>query len=192
MHTMISGADADVLVLLSGGVDSALLLWQAQKPAALFVDWCQPASHQERAACMALAKARGCSLYGASADLCIGAMGAESGEPGPRVVPARNLALIASAVNLAATLGIARVEVGAQASDAAAYPDCRTSFFEPIRRVVSAAYGVEVVAPMVTTPRADVVRIARAIGVPLGLCWSCYSPLDGRPCKTCNSCRQER
>ena len=178
------------VVLLSGGIDSAVCLWRAAKPIALFVDYGQPARVQELAAAQALCWARDCELAVMDAPLALGKMGAVAGEPGPRVVGGRNAILLALGVNLAVERGASVVWIGAQPGDQDNYPDCRASFLTGLDRIYRAAYGVGVDAPLIMISRANLAAEARRL--PQGLTWSCYSAVDGRPCGTCNSCRQER
>lgn len=178
------------LVLLSGGLDSALCLWMANDPTALFVHYGQPAAALEHQAAVALASARGCPLLVAAASLDIGEMGDGPGEEGPRVVHGRNMALVALGVNAAASRGLGAVWIGCNAGDAANYPDCRPEFLRYASELATNAYRVAVCGPCVTMSREQVAQKAAELGVPVDLCWSCYAAVDGKPCGTCDSCRQ--
>jgi 7-cyano-7-deazaguanine synthase len=173
-------------------VDSATILWSVSEPLGIFAHYGQPSARQEHDAAAALAEVRGCPLVVVVASLDLGEMSAPSGAPGLRVVHGRNLALIGLAVNAAAARGLTSIAIGAHAGDAD-YPDCRPEFVDALSRLSLAAYGVQVDAPLLAMSRSDVVDRARQLGVPIDLCWSCYAPdQDGRPCGTCNSCRQSR
>ena len=200
-----------VVILLSGGLDSAVLAYRAsasgQLGACVFVDYGQPAAEQERAAAVRIAAALDADLHICEVVLCgMADMRAESGKPGPRVVPGRNLVLIALGCNVATAIGADTVLIGCTRDDVEAYPDCRPQFVGNIdlaHRETGA--GPRVVAPWMWSTRADVVKEARQLGVPVGRCaspddadeyayavWSCYTPTDaGEPCGTCNSCLQE-
>jgi 7-cyano-7-deazaguanine synthase len=122
--------------------------------------------------------------------LCgVGKLAIGPGEPGPRVVAGRNLAMLAMAVNLAAGVGASTVWIGCTAEDSAEYPDCRPAFIEEVDRMAR-AFGVRVVAPFIGNTRAEVIARGREDGAPLGLAWSCYEPRDGKPCGSCDSCMQ--
>lgn len=180
------------LVLLSGGIDSAVMLFRARSPIALFVNYGQRAHREELAAATALCKARGCQLLVSAASMDTGRMDDAPGVTGPRVVAGRNLILVSLGVNAAASVGASVVWLGAQAGDAADYPDCRASFIAPLDRLSRAAYGVGVEAPLVMSSRANLAAEARH-RIPPGLTWSCYAPASpGVPCGACNSCKQER
>ena len=178
-------------VLLSGGLDSAVCLWRAAAPVAVFVDYGHPSADKEREAARALSVARGCFLYECTITLQIGTMADPTGKPGPRVIGGRNLATISLAVNVAVQTGATVVWLGAHAGDADDYPDCRAGFIAPLDRLCRATYGVGVAAPLIMTSRSNLAAEAR-MRVPVHLCWSCYTPRDGEPCGSCNSCRQER
>lgn len=180
------------LVLLSGGIDSAVMLYRARNPVALFVNYGQRAHAEELAAASALCAARGCKLLVSAVTLDVGTMNDEPGVTGARVVAGRNLILVSLGVNAAASVGASVVWLGAQAGDAADYPDCRASFIAPLDRLNKAAYGVGVEAPLAMASRASLAAEAR-LRVPPGLTWSCYAPsAPSVPCGACNSCRQER
>lgn len=181
---------ATSLVLLSGGVDSALLLWRASEPAAIFINYGQPSALQESAAARAISEARGCELVFAVASLDLGGMSAPEGEDGPRVVHGRNMVLLSMAANHAAARGIGEVLIGAHYDDHADYPDCRPGFLMRASAALVAGCGVKVRYPLHDARKANIMHEARALGVPLGLCWSCYTPtMEGDPCGTCNSCK---
>lgn len=179
------------LVLLSGGLDSAVCLFRAHDPVALFVDYGQPAAEQEREAAIALTGRRGCPLFTARATLQLGTMTDAPGLPGARVIGGRNAVLISLGVNTAVHTGRDVVWIGAQASDSDDYPDCRALFLTALDRLSRQTYGVGVAAPLIMASRANIAAEARH-RVPPGLTWSCYTPVNGAPCQTCNSCRQAR
>lgn len=185
------------LILLSGGVDSALLLWRRPKARALFVDYGQPSAAQELAAARrlcALANDSGRDigqLVTASVTLLgLDDMSAPTGQSGARVVYGRNLALIAIGANVARALGCDAVAIGAHQGDARDYADCRPGFIFRADRAASYGCEVGVQAPLISLSKREILREAGRLGVPLGECWSCYTPRDGRPCETCNSCKE--
>ncbi len=190
----------DVLLLLSGGLDSCVLAHRAPERIGLclFVAYGQPAEQQERAAAWGAAIALGLRIRELTLSLDgMSDMAARSGATGPRVVPQRNLVMCAHALNIAAAEGLSEVWYGATRDDWEAYADCRPGFVLGVDAAVSAPYlgapnyrGPRVVAPLLRTRRAEVAAEARALGL-LGA-WSCYAPgPDGKPCGSCGSCTQE-
>lgn len=189
----MSDKPTDAVVLLSGGVDSMVLLFRADNPVALFVDYGQASADQERRAAMALCARRGCRFHAMTIDgFIVDQMNIGVGVPGPRVVHGRNVLLIALGVNLARSYGAPEVWIGCHDGDNRDYPDCRPEFIEAQNRSNRGAYLVGVRAPLMTQSRASFIAEARHYGA-LGLTWSCYTPTeDGKPCGTCNSCKQPR
>ena len=180
------------VILLSGGYDSALLLFIASSPVALFVDYGQAAASNELVAARKLCEVRGCKLIEARCELNVVTMNGHPGGIGPRVVAGRNAALISLGINTAINEGAQEVWIGAQAGDAANYPDCKADFINAFGRISKAAYGVDVKAPLIMMPKFEM-RMQYKRLVPPGVTWSCYEPIETNiPCGRCNSCMQER
>jgi 7-cyano-7-deazaguanine synthase len=114
-------------------------------------------------------------------------------------VPARNTVLLALALAHAETIGAEDVYVGVNAIDYSGYPDCRPAFlraFERLARVATKA-GVEgrplrIRAPLLRLSKAGIVRLGTRLGVPYRLTLSCYDPIGGRACGTCDACQLRR
>jgi 7-cyano-7-deazaguanine synthase len=112
-------------------------------------------------------------------------------------VPARNTVFLSLALALAEARGADAIVLGVNAIDYSGYPDCRPEYLEAFCRLAGLATkaGVEgrpidILAPLVTLSKAEIVRLGLALGVDLGLTTSCYDPAaDGRPCGACDSCR---
>jgi 7-cyano-7-deazaguanine synthase len=186
------------LVLFSGGVDSLVLAAEAiaegRLGLLLHVVYAHPAqSHERRAVSAATLAWHKLGLFAPVMEvhlpLSADALSVGVGAPGARPVPGRNLAMLSLAVNVAAARGLGRVLFGATAADRDGYPDCRPDFVAAVA-ALSAPWGVEVAAPLLSATRAEVLRRGAAVGAPLGSAWSCYQPADGRPCGSCGSCSQ--
>lgn len=186
-----------VLVLLSGGLDSAVLAFAAARDGTLAggltIVWGQPMWDREVYAASGIATDLGCRWWRVDAPLSDRrAMRIGSGVEGPRVVPGRNLALISLGVNIAAAHGLDEVQIGCNADDVRDYPDCRPEFIAALSACSEAAYGVRVAAPLLAASKRHVADKARALGVPIDRTWSCYEAqrsLPCVPCGTCNACR---
>ncbi|TRW14697.1 7-cyano-7-deazaguanine synthase QueC [Glacieibacterium frigidum] len=111
-------------------------------------------------------------------------------------VPARNTIFLSVALGWAEAAGARDLFIGVNALDYSGYPDCRPEFvqaFETMANLATKA-GVEgdrfaVNTPLAAMTKADIVREGARLGVDFGLTWSCYDPVDGRPCGSCDSCR---
>ena len=206
----------DAVVLLSGGLDSAVTLAVMRADGyavhALTIDYGQRhAVEIERAARLA-------AHYGAehrvvSIDLRAfggSALTAELSVPKDRpegasgipitYVPARNTIFLSLALAWAEVLGAGAIALGVNAVDYSGYPDCRPEYLAAFERLARLAtrVGVEsgsaprVVAPLIGLTKADIVRRGVELGVPFELTHSCYDPEDGAACGRCDSCRIRR
>ena len=202
------------VVLLSGGLDSATCLWWAKRKGwrltALSVRYGQRHARELRSA-RALARAAGAGLHEVALRLpwlktsaLVDCSKALPEVPLSRIgrggipstyVPGRNTLFVALGLSLADALGAQAVVVGANALDYSGYPDCRPAFYAAFGRVARlgtkrGARGrrLAVLAPLVRLDKAAIVRLARRLGAPLKLSWSCYAG-GRRPCGRCDSCK---
>jgi len=205
------------IVLLSGGVDSAVCLYIAVKElrpgnvTALFFHWGQRSAREELSAARALCEAAGVSrfvvsgimfpyegiLTEESASVPLDRTESEINESGiaPTFFPGRNLVFLAFAFGLAGARGASTVYFGPSALDDAGYPDCRPVFVrsaEAAGRLALDSPEITVVAPLLEMTKAQVVSIGQSLGVPWDLTFSCYAPRDGTPCGRCDSCVTRR
>jgi 7-cyano-7-deazaguanine synthase len=111
-------------------------------------------------------------------------------------VPARNTLFLAFALGVAETSGATEIVIGTNALDYSGYPDCRPAFLQAFARVAklgtkAGAEGRSLVirAPLLRFSKADIVRLARVLGLDTSLTTSCYDPgRKGLPCGLCDSC----
>jgi len=206
--------DKKAVVLLSGGLDSytAAAIARAEGHAlyALTVRYGQVHAREidaARAVARALGAARhlelavdlaavgGSALTGAG-DVPKDRPLDEGGIPAT-YVPARNTVLLSLALAWAEVVGAEAIVLGVNAVDYSGYPDCRPEYLAAFERLAALATraGVEgrplnVVAPLATLTKADIIRRGIALGLDYGLTHSCYDPArDGSPCGRCDSCR---
>lgn len=202
------------VVLLSGGLDSATTLALAAEQGfecfALSFDYGQ--RHRiELEASERVARAQGVSehrivpidlsAFGGSAltdpDIPVPVAGVASEEIPITYVPARNTVFLSLALAWAEVLDARDIFIGANAVDYSGYPDCRPEFiaaFEVLANLATRA-GVEgdgfrIHAPLISLPKADIIRAGARLGVDYALTVSCYQPDDrGAACGRCDSCR---
>ena len=209
---------AKALVLLSGGVDSAVCLFKAVKslwPAevtALTFDWGQISFAQERKAAEELAAAAGIAPpvvvriefpYGGALtegkaaiplDRTVQEIETDRGAA-PTFFPGRNLVMLAYAFGLARVGGADAIYFGAGASDSVGYPDCRPDFAATIESAGNLALDgprIELVTPLIRMSKVEIVAMGEELGVPWKLTFSCYAPVEGKPCGRCDSCTLRR
>ena len=117
----------------------------------------------------------------------------ELGRPGIPVtyVPFRNAHFIAVAVSWGEVIGARYIFIGATEADSSGYPDCRAEYYEAYNRLIDVGTrpetSIEIVTPIISFTKAQVVAKGLELGAPLHLTWSCYK--DGeRACGVCDSC----
>jgi 7-cyano-7-deazaguanine synthase len=203
---------ASALVLLSGGMDSAVCLYMAVadhgagEVQALFFDWGQIALPEERRAAQSLCEAAGAgsptiirldfpyrgALTTPGQAVPTGRSTQEIGEGGitPAFFPGRNLVMLAHAFGLAAADGIGIVYFGANAADHQGFPDCREPFLEAVEGAFRLGVDRPVVLalPVIGMSKPGIVRAGDSLGVPWDLTFSCYTPAEGKACGGCDAC----
>jgi 7-cyano-7-deazaguanine synthase len=194
------------VVLLSGGLDSAVLLAQQLRRidhvTCVSFDYRQR-HRRELASAFRLARhydARhvvlgipaGLLSGGCLTDLAVPVPHAHHEDPAQAatVVPHRNATMLLMAAALAARLGETEVLFAAHAGDAAIYEDCRPEFVEAIDRATRMACGIAVRAPFLRLDKRAIVGLGRTLGVPFEMCWSCYEGGE-EPCGFCGACREK-
>ena len=110
-------------------------------------------------------------------------------------VPGRNTVFIAIALSLAEAKNATAIYLGINAVDYSGYPDCRPEYLQAYQQLanLSSKAGVEgnapqLIAPLVKDSKADIVRRALELNVPIADTWSCYQGGE-TPCGVCDSCR---
>lgn len=103
------------------------------------------------------------------------------------VVYGRNAIFLSIAAARAASLGAEEVWIGAHASDAADYPDCRERFVRDMNHALEDAYGIVILAPLIRLQKWEVARKGERLKVPWGLTYSCYRG-EPKPCGICAAC----
>ena len=110
-------------------------------------------------------------------------------------VPGRNTVFIAIALSLAEAKQAQAIYLGINAVDYSGYPDCRPEYLDAFQQLanLSSKAGVEgnapqLIAPLVKDSKADIVRRALELNVPIADTWSCYQG-GAKPCGLCDSCR---
>ncbi len=109
-------------------------------------------------------------------------------------VPGRNLMFLSIAGSLLDAVGATAIVAGPNAVDFSGYPDCTPAFFKAAGEALNRGTqrgvreGIEVLAPLMTLSKAEIVKLAVQLNVPLKLTWSCYAGGE-KPCGKCDSCK---
>lgn len=106
-------------------------------------------------------------------------------------VPFRNAHFISIAVSWGEVLGARKIFVGAVAEDSSGYPDCRPEYYAAFNQVIAVGTKpeteLEIVTPVISMRKSEIVRRGQALGAPFELTWSCYQQEDVA-CGMCDSC----
>lgn len=198
------------VVLLSGGMDScvcAALAARDTDSAALHVSYGQRTEERERTAferiCDRVGIGRRLTLrnevfrsIGGSAltdrDIAVPEAGDRIGQGQVPVtyVPFRNAHFLAAAVSWAEVLEATRIYIGAVEQDSSGYPDCRPAYYRAFNEVVRTGTRegrIEIVTPLISLRKQEIVKLGLELKAPFDVTWSCYSRQD-KACGVCESC----
>jgi 7-cyano-7-deazaguanine synthase len=203
------------VILLSGGLDSSTVLYQARADGcecyAISFDYQQQHCRELQSAVL-VGKSVGVvqhqvvnfdlRLWGGSAltDDAIALPQARSlDEMSQNIpvtyVPARNTIFLSFALAYAEVIAAERVYIGVNALDYSGYPDCRPDYIQAMQEVfrLGTKQGregqpINIVAPLVNLKKTEIIRLGNQLGTPWELTWSCYAGGD-KACGVCDSCR---
>jgi 7-cyano-7-deazaguanine synthase len=208
-----------VVVLLSGGLDSSLVLASLVRDGhrvlkALTFDYGQVAAPREREAAEAMARHYHVPIQHIQLDwmeaLLPGKLnrhapaqnyaqlspGHEASMTNPDWmaahnvwVPNRNGVLLNIAAAVAEAIGANAIAFGANADEAQGFPDNTAEYRDALTQALwySTQNHVQILTPMVTTTKAEMVKLALDWDVPLQHVWSCYGT-QAIQCGQCPSC----
>jgi len=202
------GGKSSAVVLLSGGTDScvcAALAARDHETSALHISYGQRTETRERESFLAvcdrlnignrlMVRNEALKLIGGSAltdeKLAIPESHLLGRDIPVTYVPFRNAHFLSVAVSWAEVLGASKIYIGAVEQDSSGYPDCRPAYYEAFNQVIKAGTkegDIEVVTPLISMRKSEIVRLGLELGAPFDLTWSCYSRED-RACGVCDSC----
>lgn len=199
------------VVLLSGGLDSTTTLYLAKKkyqPYCLIFDYDQRHKREIKSA-KAIAKKANCPYQiikfnlpwsrSSLTDKSLPLPQRKIGEIGKKnipstYVPARNTIFLSFALSYAESIGARAIFIGANSLDFSGYPDCRPEYYSAFQKVARQGtkggvkgQGIKIFTPLITKNKAEIIKLAVSLNVPLELTWSCYQ--GGKyPCGKCDSC----
>lgn len=203
-------AGAEVAVLCSGGLDSAVLVasearrrrvqpvyvsaglsWEAAELALvgrLLAALAQP----DRIDPLARLRVDVTDVYPAAHWALTGRPPAYDTPDEDVYLPGRNVLLLSKAAVLCARLKVPAIAIGPLAGNP--FPDATPEFLVAMGRALSLglAWELRVEAPFAASHKEDVIRLGRSLGVPFELTLSCMNPSAGLHCGTCSKCRERR
>ncbi len=109
-------------------------------------------------------------------------------------VPGRNIIFLSYAVSYAEAIGAKKIFIGANQIDYSGYPDCRGSFLQAFSNAIKkgtkagvTGNAIKIEAPLLDKNKREIVELAVKLKVPLKYTWSCYKGAKF-PCGKCDSC----
>jgi 7-cyano-7-deazaguanine synthase len=109
-------------------------------------------------------------------------------------VPARNLIFLSIATAWAETLTAKDIYIGVNAIDYSGYPDCRSEFIQAFEHAANLGTKTGVgqrtfciKTPLINMTKAEIIRKGIELGVDFSATSSCYDPLD-EACGRCDAC----
>lgn len=202
------------VVLLSGGLDSSTVLYQAKADNcecyAISFNYQQRHQRELRSA-DAIARCAGVKdhqvvsfdlrQWGGSAltddiDLPEHRLLAQMSQNIPiTYVPARNTIFLSFGLSYAEAIGAERVYIGVNALDYSGYPDCRPDYIQAMQHVFELGtkqgregQAIRIMTPLINLTKTAIIELGNQLGVPWEQTWSCYAGGDVA-CGVCDSCR---
>ena len=193
------------VVLLSGGLDSAVVLFFAKNKGyechCLNFDYGQRHGIEMKMA-LRLARIAGAGLETVKLSLPWGGSSLtdknialpsgrkpnvikRSGIPST-YVPARNTIFLSIAASYAEAIGAEGVFIGAHSEDSSGYPDCREEYLEAMDRVIKIGTkrGLEnklsLKFPLIGMSKKEIILLGESLDVPFQWTWSCYKGVSTR------------
>lgn len=203
--------ETEVILLLSGGIDSTTLLAElssnGKKVHALSFDYGQ--RHQAELYFAGI----NADFYGVSVhhivNLDLASIASVSmltnpnmqptnylgktlpDRPDETYVPGRNLMMLSYAAAYAEAHHLQEIYFAANADDGLRFPDCSTSFIDKLNQLWKTSLntaGIQVHTPFIHLTKAEVIRKSRQLDVNLEHTLSCYAPSGNSECGLCLSC----
>ncbi len=204
----MNAASRAICVLVSGGLDSAVLLSRSLEtgqtvlpvfvkcglrwePAELY--WLKRylrAVRTRRLKPLQIGEWPARSLYGAHWSFSGARVPSAASRDSAVYLPGRNVMLLGCAAIIASRERIHRIAIGTLAGNP--FGDASAGFFNAYGSALTQAldWRIEIVAPLARMKKAALIR--RADGFPLELTFSCLAPRGRLPCGRCNKCAERR
>ena len=210
----LPASDKPVVCILSGGLDSTILLYLLKKKYdtvyALSFDYNQRHNFE------LLCAKRSCNKLGvpftklpvgfygdmlkdvsalASGDVEMPDIKDVLGDPQPvTYVPFRNMLFMTFALSFAEAMGAGHIFIGLQAHDLYMYWDTTMEFVDRLNSVaeLNRMHPISIIAPFVELSKKEEIEIGNQLGVPYIDTWTCYAGPNehGQACGTCPSCAE--
>ncbi len=201
----------DVVVLLSGGMDSVTALYHVGREhhVVAAISFHYGAKHNDREIPFAAhhATALGVPHHVVRLDFIADSFRSDllrSGSEIPKghyeeqsmkqtVVPFRNGIMLSIAAGFAESVEAGGLAIAAHSGDHAIYPDCREDFMRAMGEAIRlGTYArIEVLRPFIALTKAEIVRRGAELGIDYAQTWSCYVG-GAEHCGECGTCVERR
>lgn len=206
-NILSKGGNGKIVVVLSGGIDSTTLLYEAVnlgyevypitfsygqkhvKETRAAFDTCQKLGLPYKQISFELGEVAPSALTRNDMGIPKGHYEDESMKQ--TVVPNRNMVFLAFATAYAIGLGADEVAYGAHGGDHAIYPDCRGEFVEAMAEAMRLCDYKEIGlwVPYLYWNKVDIIRKGLELGVDYSLTWTCYEGKE-LACGKCGACTE--
>lgn len=200
--------NAETAVLLSGGLDSAVLLAHETRTGVVQPVYVSTGLAWEASERATVGRLLGASIFKdgvrplAELDVSVRDVYAPThwallGTPPSYDTPdedvylhGRNVILLSKAAVFCATRNISRIALGSLAGNP--FPDATRSFFDAMAEALSLGldHRLEIATPFSTLHKSDVIKLGLQLQVPFECTSSCMSPISGEHCGLCSKCRE--
>lgn len=199
----------DSVIIISGGMDSTVLLYEYKDRIALAVSFDYGSNHNDKE--IPFAKMH-CDRLGIKhitiplqfmkeyfhSSLLEGAEAVPEGNYDDEnmkstVVPFRNGIMLAIAAGLAENYGLKHVMMANHGGDHTIYPDCRPEFVKGMSNAIAAGTydGITLEAPYTNITKGDIAAKGKALGIDFAETWSCYKGGEVH-CGKCGTCTERK
>lgn len=106
-------------------------------------------------------------------------------------VSGRNIIFLSYAASLAESTGAKSIFIGAHVEDYSGYPDCRQQFLKSFEKALKEGLkhkDTKIAAPLLNKNKKEIIQLGLRLKVPFQYTWSCYKG-GNMPCLKCDSCR---
>jgi 7-cyano-7-deazaguanine synthase len=186
------------IILLSGGLDSAVMLKMLKKEGynlhALSIDYGQRHKEREFECAEKIAQSEGVPRRVIRVELdklvtktSLINKEMDTGDASV-IVPNRNMIMLSLATALAIETSSQYIAIGVNASDYEVFPDCREEFLSAVQKCIAIGTGmnISVLAPLLHMTKTDIVKVGSELGVDFSITHTCYNGEEF--CGTCLSC----
>lgn len=199
----------DSVIIVSGGMDSTVLLYEYQDRIALAVSFHYGSNHNDKE--IPFAK-KHCEKLGIKhitiplqfmkeyfhSSLLEGADAIPEGNYDDEnmkstVVPFRNGIMLSIAAGLAENYGLKHVMMANHGGDHTIYPDCRPEFVQGMSNAIAAGTydRITLVAPYTNITKTDIAAKGKELGIDFSETWSCYKGGEIH-CGKCGTCTERK